>query len=327
MGNDCLNPMSFEASADLSASQWCAVKLDSNGQLALPSAGGAAIGILYTAPAAAGRAGTVWGPGSGRLRAKYGGAVTMGDMLKLDASGRFVLASGPDVAAGAAVAVACESGILATIGSVVFFGGAGIRTAFTASETISTSTDASNTVDQTLLALATANHLSGLADGVYLGQKKVFRAISASGGFTHTITPTTMKAGQQASVVITATGQEITANWTATGWEWIDGKTAGTGTTADAGTINTMIMRQGLTIGAGAENRILPNGLWVGQRIKIAADTVGGGTSTVTGLFIDEDGSEDGVTATYNAALDEATLEWNGARWMGSSIISVTIAP
>ncbi len=49
----------FEASADLSAHQYKAVKINSSGQLELAGAGEAAIGILYTKPSAAGQAASV----------------------------------------------------------------------------------------------------------------------------------------------------------------------------------------------------------------------------------------------------------------------------
>jgi hypothetical protein len=52
-------PFSLEASTDLSASQYCGVTIDANGQLALPTAGSKIVGVLQTKPAAQGRAGTL----------------------------------------------------------------------------------------------------------------------------------------------------------------------------------------------------------------------------------------------------------------------------
>jgi len=76
MAFDCSNPFSLPAGVDLSSSQYCAVTTDSSGNLALPSAGGMALGILYTAPIIT-KAGEVYGPGSGIRKAKYGGTVTL----------------------------------------------------------------------------------------------------------------------------------------------------------------------------------------------------------------------------------------------------------
>lgn len=321
------NPLSYPADVDLSASQFCGVAMNSDGELVLPSAGGAILGILYTKPAAAGRAGTVWGPGSGQKRCKLGGTVVPGDRLKVDSSGRFLLASAGDILAGAAVAVCAIGGAVNEIGACVLFGGAGAVTQSSASESIATSVDASVYVGETLITIVTADHTGVLADGLFVGQKKTMRVISQTGSFSHTVTPTTMQAGQPLAFVFTAKGQMIELTWSATGWVVTNIKTAGTGTTAAAGTINPLIRRQGLTIGsAGPEDRILPSGYVPGHTIKIAADTVGSGTTTISGLFNDEDGSADGIDANYNAALDECTFVWDGARWDPSSNISVTIS-
>jgi hypothetical protein len=330
MSNDIQNPFSLEAGSDLSASQYCGVKVNASGQLALPSAGDQIIGVLYTAPAAAGRAATVRGSGTGIVKVKLGGTVTAGDVLKVSAAGKFLTASAGDVAAGAGVAVAVEGGALNELGSAVLLNSAASFATLSESESPSGAAgnyDLDEYVKDSLLTLGTANRTGALADGLYVGQRKRILVIAASGGFTYALTPATMLAGQPTSFTFTAVGQMVELTWTATGWRVTDIKTAGAGTTAAAGTINPLIYRQGLTIGSsGAEDRILPNGYVAGHTIKIAADTVGTGTSTISGLFYDEDGSADGVDANYNAALDEAVYTWDGARWVANSIISVTIS-
>lgn len=330
MGTDNENPLSFPASADLSASRYCAVVLNSSGELALPSAGGNILGILYNKPAAQGDHGVVWSPGGGQRKAKLGGTVAKGDKCKVDSSGRFLLASAGDIAAGSAVAICTEGGALNEIGSVVLMAGAGTMALVTGSESPSGAAGNYNLDEyaaESLLTLGTANRTGILDDGLFVGQHKRIRVIAASGGFTYALTPTTMQAGQPTSFTFTAVGQMIELTWSATGWVVTEIKTAGAGTTAAAGTINPLIYRQGLTIGSsGAEDRILPNGYVPGHTIKIAADTVGTGTSTISGLFYDEDGSADGIDANYNAALDEAVFTWDGARWVMNSVISVTIS-
>jgi hypothetical protein len=329
MGTDQENPLSYVAATDLSSSRYCAVVLNSDTKLALPSAGGPILGILYNKPEAA-EHGVVWGPGTGQRKAKLGGTVASGDKCKVDSSGRFVTASAGDVLAGSAVAVCAEGGAVNEVGSVVLFGGAGSVALEAASESpsgASANYDLDEYAGDHRLTLGTANRTGALADGLYVGQRHRIRVVADSGGFTYALTPTTMAAGQPTSFTFTSTGQMVELTWTATGYEVTDIKTAGTGATAAAGTINPLIRRQGLTIGsAGAEDRILPDGYAAGHTITIAADTVGSGTTTISGKFFDEDGSADGVDATYNAALDEATFVWSGARWQATSVISVTIS-
>lgn len=331
MSNDKRNPFSIDAGSDLSASQYCGVVVNSSGQLALPSAGGAIVGVLYTKPAAAARAGEVMGLGSGVVKMKLGGTVTAGDVLKVASTGKFLTASASDVAAGAGVGICTTGGSDNEIGAGVLFSAASSIATTIASESpsgVAGNYDLSKYAQDSLLTLGTANRTGALPDGLFVGQRHRIRVIAASGGFTYALTPTTMAASQPTSFTFTAVGQEIELTWSAIGYTVTNVKTAGAGTTAAAGTINPLIARQGLTIGsAGAEDRILPNGYVPGHLIRIAADTVGSGTTTISGLFYDEDGSADGIDATYNAALDEATYVWDGARWQVISIISVTITP
>lgn len=116
MSNEGRFPLSIPASGDLSASQYCAVTTDVNGNLALPAAGANIIGILYTKPAALGRAGAVMPKGSGRVKGKAGAAITLAagvSPLKIDASGRFITGIvGTDVIVGYALTAAGALGDL-----------------------------------------------------------------------------------------------------------------------------------------------------------------------------------------------------------------------
>lgn len=78
--------ITVEAGSDLSASQYCFVDVNSSGQLALPSDGAAAIGVLQNDPAAAGRAGSVLT--SGITKIKVAGVLTAGDDVSSDNAGR-----------------------------------------------------------------------------------------------------------------------------------------------------------------------------------------------------------------------------------------------
>lgn len=318
--------LSLVASVDLSAYIHCAVAVDANGKAALPTAGGFIVGVL-TDKQVAGQAVSVQHGGVAQW--KLGGTVDEGDRVVVDASGQAVTATAQQRADGKVVGICLVGGGSGALGSILLcnYGTGTVST--TASESpsgVSGNYDLTPATSESLLTLGTANRTGALADGLFVGQRKRILVIAASGGFTYALTPATMLAGQPTSFTFTAVGQMVELTWTATGWRVTDVKTAGAGTTAAAGTINPLIRRQGLTIGsAGAEDRILPSGWVAGHQIKIAADTVGSGTTTISGLFYDEDGSADGIDANYNAALDEATYTWDGARWLVDSIISVNI--
>lgn len=82
------------ASADLSASQYCFVKLDSNGKLALCGSGDLAFGVLQDKPDAANRAGRVCIDGVTKV--VVGGSITLGTTVVSDASGRAVASGSGD---------------------------------------------------------------------------------------------------------------------------------------------------------------------------------------------------------------------------------------
>lgn len=96
MANDFGNGLDFSlpASADLSASQYCFVSVNSSAQLALGTRGVLAAGVLQDGPAAAGRAGRV--RPNGVTKVVYGGSVTAGQALVSDANGKAVNASSAD---------------------------------------------------------------------------------------------------------------------------------------------------------------------------------------------------------------------------------------
>src|SRR3974377_574710 len=98
-----LHTISALASADLSASQFCFVVVNSSGQLALPSAGGDAEGILQDRPNGAG------GYGEGGLlgiskRGVGAAGVTAGDLLATDVNGKAVTAATGNKILGRALA-------------------------------------------------------------------------------------------------------------------------------------------------------------------------------------------------------------------------------
>lgn len=81
-----LNIISLPASADLSASQFCIVAIDANGNVALPSGSvGKVIGVLYNKPSGSGQAADV--VIGGVVRCQSGGSIAPGDYVKSDAAG------------------------------------------------------------------------------------------------------------------------------------------------------------------------------------------------------------------------------------------------
>lgn len=83
----------LEANADISAKQFEAVKLTGTTSdfrvSAIAATTDKPIGILMNEPNAAGEGATVAGPGS-VTKARYGGAVNVGDSLSVDADGELV---------------------------------------------------------------------------------------------------------------------------------------------------------------------------------------------------------------------------------------------
>jgi len=179
MGFDCSNPFSLPAGVDLSNSQYCAVTASGTGSLVLPNAGGSAIGILYTHPIL-GKAGEVFGPGSGIRKARYGGAVVLPAALKVDAQGRFVPASAADIAAGSAVAIAVEAGVTDQTGSVVFFGSAaplGLAAGF---DDIVLGTTPPSNLTPTTFVQTTGTKTGALGPGAVVGQvKRIVQSVTA----------------------------------------------------------------------------------------------------------------------------------------------------
>lgn len=85
--------LSLPASADLSASQFCFVTIDSNGRIELPAAGADAVGVLQDKPDALDRAGQVGMLNmSGRLKVVSGATMAAGVKVQSDGSGHAIAA-------------------------------------------------------------------------------------------------------------------------------------------------------------------------------------------------------------------------------------------
>lgn len=91
----------YLAAGDLSGSQHLFVARGSGDTVDVAGAGEAAVGVLWNAPAAAGRAATVIVGGEPNVYVGTGG-VTVGDEIASDASGQAVTATSADVVVGIA---------------------------------------------------------------------------------------------------------------------------------------------------------------------------------------------------------------------------------
>lgn len=101
---------SFPASADLSASQDCFVKVDSNGRVELNSDGGLAIGVLGNKPTLLDQAASVMTAHGRKVTVKAGDVITKGQSLASDSSGRAIpVATSGDYILGIALEAAAAA--------------------------------------------------------------------------------------------------------------------------------------------------------------------------------------------------------------------------
>ncbi len=98
MAKEALTTLSGEASADLSASQFTFVRIDTSGEIAVAGAGEEANGILQDKPTAQGMACSYGIGGVSKVRA--GAAIGDGVKVASDATGRAVTATTGDFVLG-----------------------------------------------------------------------------------------------------------------------------------------------------------------------------------------------------------------------------------
>ena len=100
----------FVAGADLSSSQYHAVKVDATANQVVAAAAGEGFGIVQTAPISGDEC-EVAMVGGGAL-AKLGGTVAYGAELAADANGKFVTAASTDVVLGIALAAGVADDVI-----------------------------------------------------------------------------------------------------------------------------------------------------------------------------------------------------------------------
>lgn len=319
---EIVDPISYQVGSDLSESQYCLAVI-SAGKLALPSAGGRVTGVMLTKGFADGDVVSLGILGPQPCIA--GGSFSAGNLLKATAAGKVVLASGSDIAAGSAIAVALQdsAGDTEKVAIMLLQHGAGIAL----TEDVETVTSGALSVTKGTSFLSVTNTVAfTIADGPYAGFRKRIECSAVSGTPVGTLTITNPSGTEEDEWVFTAVGQALELVFLSDGWHIIEVVEAGTDTPAAASTINPLVRFHNLAID-GTDDWILPSGSVPGQiqtfYVSAATNTPVG---TVSGLFYDEDASADGVDIQLNAAADLATVQWNGARWVGIQLVSAAIA-
>lgn len=101
------------ANADLSASQFCFVAINSSSRIVLPAAGGDCVGVLQDKPEAAGREAEVaMLNGSGRVKVIAGATVAAGAKVQADAAGHAITAASGDHVLGTALTGGADGDII-----------------------------------------------------------------------------------------------------------------------------------------------------------------------------------------------------------------------
>jgi hypothetical protein len=202
----------------------CGVTVDSNGNAVLPSAGGSIIGILYSLTGT-GTGAVIRTPCDGALLAQLGGTVTLPTALKVNASGQFVTASAGDVAAGAAVAVALDSGASGELRAVILFGGAAGLTATGGVQDIVLGTTAPDGISKALFVSTTGTQTGAVPDGKYVGQPLDIVQYTAATTPVGTLTGHFKSQAGVAKTTLalgTATGFILRSVWDGAGYRQVD---------------------------------------------------------------------------------------------------------
>lgn len=159
-----------------------------------------------------------------------------------------------------------------------------------------------------------------------LGHRCRIECVGAASTPVGTLTIADAYASEPTSWIFNNVGQRLELEWTSTGWKMISVRAAGTDTPAAASTLNLLVQTHVIAI-TGTQDWIIPSGVVPGQiqvfKVASAASTPVG---TISGLFVDEDGSADGVDINFDAAADMATVVWNGARWDPIQLVSATVS-
>lgn len=115
MAVEIIKTKSINITASFASKQYTFVKIDSNGTLASPSAGGQAIGVIQDNPATAGDPGAVCYPGD-ITKIRCNGSFNPGDLVMSTSGGLAVVAASGNFALG----VALTAGSVGFLAEIIF---------------------------------------------------------------------------------------------------------------------------------------------------------------------------------------------------------------
>ena len=321
-----ISPLSLLCATDLSAYKSRFVDLNSSGDIALAAAAGRVFGIMEYG-AAAGDPSPVQ-----TLGAPY---ITLGDtvvpgVVKSDSVGRAVQASAADIAAGYACGFVLNGGAVGErVGCMLF---SGSKVAGNVVDALTSAGAASVYTEETTLAF-TGTVAFTLADGLFVGQRKRVRCISAGSTPLGTLTLSDAYGSESLTHVFTAAGQELELEWTSTGWKVIRKIRAGVQVCVAGTTVLTgydMAAVYSLTVDGtkvSSTTKGIPDGQVPGERIMVccsAAINTPIGSIAFTGLKVDNTALVD--LQAIGAVTDQAQLSWTGAAWLVEAQTGITLA-
>jgi len=247
------------------------------------------------------------------------GAVTQGDFLKVDATGKGVAATADEVAAGLAKFQALETGTSCRIEVTIL--PCPVYAAVSGSETV---TSGALSLDKSTSYVSVTNTVAfTLADGKYVGQRKRIEVTAVSGMPIGTLTINDAYGTEPTVWTFGAIGQMIDLEWTATGWKLQAIRRAGTKVvTVGTTTMSTTRLFKQLDLSViDTVTSALPDGLVPGERINVQ-ETVAGGSpvGSLTGTYEGTTGTAGTSLTAWDATTDYAVLEWNGAAWHVDSL-------
>lgn len=315
--------ITIPASADLSSYQY-RFMTNTSGQAALPSSGGAVIGVQVNDPDAANKPTTIQYSGIALVVAA--GSISAGGKVQSDENGKAVAQSGTGIPAGWAMRDVASGAYV----PVLLANQAGIATVVT-EETV-TSGALSLNAPITYLSV-TGTQAYTLAAGTYVGQVKTIECTVAATTPLGTLTLADAYGSEGLTHVFTAVGQKLVLEWRTTGWKIVEKKRAGIqvaviGTTVLTGyDMAALYDAQVTATVVSATTKGIPNGTLPGERCvvgcSVAASTPIGsiaftGISTASAALVD--------LQAIGATTDTVTLEWTGAAWLVVANSGITLA-
>lgn len=315
--------ITIPASADLSSYQY-RFMTNTSGQAALPSSGGAVIGVQVNDPDAANKPTTIQYSGVALVLAA--GSISAGGKVQSDENGKAVAQSGTGIPAGWCMKTTSSGEYC----PVLLANQAGVATV-TSEETVTTGALSLIPVITYLSVTGTKSYT--LAAGTYVGQRKVIECTVAASTPLGTLTLADAYGTESLTHVFTAVGQKLVLEWRTGGWKVIEKKRAGTqiaviGTTVLTGYDMAALYDAQVTgTVVSATTKGIPDGTVPGERCVVgcsvaASIPVGSiaftGISTASAALVD--------LQAIGATTDTVTLEWTGAAWLVVANSGITLA-